>query len=85
MILTWDETENAYVVTETFLGGGNAKDVNLEANQIFIAAHEDEANADSIQNIINFEAAQVGQKLYISGIDIENKTAGFLSYIQFRD
>ena len=85
MILTWSEIDNAYVVTETFLGGGNAKDVNLEANQIFIAAHEDESLDESIQNILNFEAAQVGQKLVLSGIDIENKTAGFLSYIQFID
>lgn len=85
MILTWDETANAYLVTETFLGGGNAKDVNLEANQIFIAAHQNEQDPLSVANIANFEAAQVGQKLVLNNIDVANKTMGVLAYMTFED
>ena len=85
MILTYDEEVGAYIVTEEFLGGGNAKDVNLEANQIFIAAHQDEGDPASVRNIANFEAAEVGQKLVLSNIDIANKTTGVLAYLAFEN
>ncbi len=85
MILTWDETENAYIVTETFLGGGSAKDVTLEENQLYIAAHEDEADPISVANIQNFEAAVVGQKLVLHSIDLANKSMGVLAYMSFEN
>ncbi len=83
MILTWDDGVGAYVVTEVFLGAGNAKTVNLEENQLFIALHNDEVTEASIQNAANFDTAQVGDKLVLHGIDIDSKTIGALAYITF--
>ncbi len=83
MILTWDDLMGGYVVTEMFHGNGDAKTVNLEENQLFIALHRDSSVPDSIPNMDAFSQATVGQRLIINGIDIENKTIGFLAYIKF--
>ncbi|MBO5914132.1 MAG: phosphodiester glycosidase family protein [Clostridia bacterium] len=80
-----EATENAgeYVVVRKFKGNGTAVDITLEANQIMIAAHTwDETVPGSGANEKLLGTAEVGQKVMLYGIDVENCVAGVAAYIK---
>ncbi len=80
-----EKTENAgeYVVVRNFKGNGTAVDVDLEENQIMIAAHTwEETVPGSGANEKLLGTAEVGQKVMLYGIDPDNLAVSIGAYIK---
>lgn len=83
VLLTWDTSQKAYVVTSTEQGAGNVQTINLKSNQILIAAHGN--GGISTTNKEALAKAKVGQKLEIYAIDIDAEEIGIAAYLRFVD
>ncbi len=83
LIATWDETEECYIVESVSTGIGNdTPDIELGEGRILICAHSwegsdiDDSVKGSAANAELVKNASVGDKLYFTQVDIDNKLIG---------
>ena len=84
VVLEKGEKDGEYIVIRKFSGSGDSTpEITLEENQIMIAAHSwEDTVPGSEANRALLMAAEVGQKVMLYGIDVENCVAGVGAYIK---
>lgn len=83
VVLTWDSSLGAYVVTDVFHGiGDETETIYIGSDQIMIAAHDNE-DGTSTTNKELLANATVGQTLAVYGMDIASRKLGVAPYVKF--
>ena len=83
VVLTWDDSMGAYVVTDSFHGiGDETETIYLEENQIMIAVHDNEDGVSTANKALLAEAVP-GQYLKVYGLDVEARELGIAPYVTF--
>ncbi len=82
VLLTWDDSIDAYVVTSNEAGvGDDTPTYYVDTNQILIAAHADSAAGVTNKSVL--ANAEVGQALVLSAVDVSAKDLGVAPYVTF--
>ncbi len=84
LVAEWNDSLDAYIVTEVFEGSATNTDRALEENEILVAVNDNGSEWSSAAYDI-ISGAKVGQKLSLDGIDVENRTVLPLSYVYLED
>lgn len=85
VVLKWDYSVGAYVVTSVTHGNGadNTPDIQLKSGEILIAVHNDGGTSQTNHDIL--AQAKVGQVMNVYGIDIESRKLGVAPYVTITD
>ncbi len=85
-IAEWSSEEQAYIVKEIINNPGtNAADVVLTEGMIMISAHSDEVTASTILNKEKVASLEVGQKITLNGVSVDDGEADILPYASIAD
>ncbi len=91
VIAEYSSAYNAYIVKSVSQGiGADTPDITLTDGQILIAAHEwetgvtEDAVVGSGANFLTVKSAQVGDMIYLSGLDVNNGYVTAGAYVSFR-
>lgn len=85
VVLRWDYSVGAYVVTSVTHGNGagNTPNIQLKSGEILIAVHNDGGTSTTNHDIL--AQAKVGQVMNVYGLDVASRTLGVAPYVTITD